>query len=40
MACWKSLEITKERAESLYHILLSHETELLERMKGKPVFGV
>lgn len=37
--CWRSLEITKERAESLNHILLTHETELLERMKTKPVLG-
>ena len=39
VACWRSLEITKERAQGLDHILLSHETELLERMKTTPIFG-
>lgn len=38
--CWKSLEITKERAESLDHILLTHETELMNRMEKTPVFGL
>jgi predicted MPP superfamily phosphohydrolase len=38
--CWRSLEITKERAESLDHILVTHETELLTRMQKTPVFGL
>lgn len=38
--CWRSLEIQKERAESLEKILLSHETALYEKCKTKPVFGL
>ena len=38
--CWKSLEIQKERAESIDKILLSHETALLDRCKETPVFGL
>ncbi len=37
---WKSLEIQKERAESLGHILLSHETALLEQSAKTPVLGL
>lgn len=37
---WKSLELTKERAESLDKILLAHETDLLNRIAEQPVFGV
>lgn len=37
---WKSLEITKERAESIDHILLSHETSLYESLSTRPIIGV
>ena len=40
VATWKSLENTKERAESIEHILLTHETEIYDRLPEKPVLGL
>lgn len=37
---WRSLEIQKERAESLDKILLCHEKTLLERFEKEPVIGL
>lgn len=37
---WRSLEIQKERAESLDKILVCHEKQLLTRCEKEPVFGL
>lgn len=37
---WRTLEKTKERAEKLDHILLTHEPTLLELMKKEPIIGI
>lgn len=39
LEAWKSLEYVKERALNLEHILLSHETSLLDRIRKTPVLG-
>jgi glyoxylase-like metal-dependent hydrolase (beta-lactamase superfamily II) len=40
VSCWKSIELQKERCESLDRLLLTHEFSLLERCKETPVIGL
>lgn len=40
VACWKSIEKIRDRAESPEHILTTHDRSMLERVAREPIIGL